>query len=574
MPTRIIPIPDEWVLPGLSDTRDAINAIPAKDAPTRGSLKKGPTFHDLIEDHLTDMQQEILQLSATELVQQIKDGDLTASEVLEAFLPVTAWAHQATGCLSEFFPEEARQRAKELDEKQARNEQLGMLHGLPISIKGHITMEGHRGQNGFALDEEGMEVVEERIRAHKGKLPDDLLALIHKRALTTQPAQRDGVICKILRDQGAVFYCRTVMPQSVMQLDTHSNTYGQTINPHNLALSAGGSSGGEAALVSAKGGVLGVGTDIGGSVRQPCAVTGLWGLRPTVGRIPATSVTPPTMGNALVSSMSGPMCRFPDDMRLWMKAVLAGKPWETDPLIHRLPWREDVLPSTKRLKVGVLRHDGVAQPVAPIRRALDAIVEKLSSHVDLIEVDIGDLGARHWDLIRELYFPDGGQFTRAVAKLGNEDVVPLTEHIISQPQVRMHSQHETWDLTSRRDALKREYLEWVQTQEWDCLLTPACITASARPGTIKYWGYTSVFNLFDAPALVFPTALQTDAQLDSEYDAKHPVSDLSTWDKDARLEYEQHREVLDGVPIGLQVVGRRYEEEELLANMDQLRKYF
>lgn len=128
-------------------------------------------------------------------------------------------------------------------------------------------MEGHRAQNGFALDEESMEEVERRISSYSGSVPAETLALIRKRAALTQPAPADGILCKVLRDQGAVFYCRTTMPQSVMHLDTRSTTYGQTLNPLNLALSAGGSSGGEAALVAAKGGVIGTGTDIGASSR-------------------------------------------------------------------------------------------------------------------------------------------------------------------------------------------------------------------------------------------------------------------------------------------------------------------
>ena len=124
-------------------------------------------------------------------------------------------------------------------------------------------MKNHRAQNGFALDEEDMSTVDERIHHHQDKVPASTLQLIRRRALLTQPAPADGILCQILRDQGAVFYCRTTMPQSVMHLDTRSSVYGQTLNPLNLALSAGGSSGGEAALVAARGSVLGVGTDIG-----------------------------------------------------------------------------------------------------------------------------------------------------------------------------------------------------------------------------------------------------------------------------------------------------------------------
>lgn len=258
--------------------------------------------------------------------------------------------------------------------------------------------------------------------------------------------------------------------------------------------------------------------------------------------------------------MSGPMCRFYEDMSLWMRAVLGGQPWQTDPTVHRLPWRESIhLPA--RVKIGVLRHDGLAHPITPIRRALEDVCAKIQPHVDLIEVDAGDLHIRHWELIRELYYPDGGDFTRALATLGHESLLPLTEHILSRPQVRNRSQHETWDLTSRRDALKKEYLQWYSSQSFDFFLCPASHTTASRPGTIKYWGYTSAFNLFDLPAAVFPTGLHTDVSLDTAYEQQHGLpTDLSEWDEYARKEYEEHRDVMDGMPVGLQLVGKRYEE--------------
>lgn len=421
-------------------------------------------------------------------------------------------------------------------------------------------MAGHRSQNGFAFDELDKDQAEARLRDSAGKHPQDTLDLIRKRSAIANPSDEDGLMCHILREQGAVFYCRTTMPQSVMQLDTRSSTYGQTLNPHNLALSAGGSSGGEAALVAAKGSVIGVGTDIGGSVRQPCAVTGLWGLRATCGRIPTSSVIPPTLGNSLIASMTGPMCRFREDVSLWMQAVLAGQPWLHDPNTYRIPWRLEVkLPG--RLRIGVLHHDGVVRPITPIRRGMQHVLERLREHVDLVEVNVRDLSAASWDLIRELYYPDGGAFTRALADLGQEPLLPLTEHIVSGP-VRNRSQHEMWDLVSRRDALKKQYLKWWQAQKIDFLLCPACATVAPRPGTIKYWGYTSAFNFFDVPGAVFPTGLTADATKDADFEVAETASfkSASKWDQENEDEYVNHRQVFDGAPIGLQIVGQRFEE--------------
>lgn len=149
-----------WRIAGLDDIRTEINAIPASDAAQRASLQKQPSLESLVRDHLTAEESNVLNSSATQLIDRIAAKEvspvtgttclnlsrsasslpahflkLTALEVIDAFLPMASYAQQATGCLSEFFPEEARRRAQELDDKQARGEPLGLLHGLPVSIK-------------------------------------------------------------------------------------------------------------------------------------------------------------------------------------------------------------------------------------------------------------------------------------------------------------------------------------------------------------------------------------------------------------------------------------------------------
>ena len=133
---------------------------------------------------------------------------------------------------------------------------MGPLHGLPISVKEHIGMKGLNCNAGYVSwweDEERSD---------------------------------DAVILKILCKAGCVFYARTTQPQLLMHLETDSNLYGPTVNPYNRTLTAGGSSGGEGALLAMRGSCLGLGTDIGGSVRSPAANCGLYSLRPTALRLP------------------------------------------------------------------------------------------------------------------------------------------------------------------------------------------------------------------------------------------------------------------------------------------------
>lgn len=99
-------------------------------------------------------------------------------------------------------------------------------------------------------------------------------------------ADDDSLILKYLWNAGCVFHARTTEPQLLMHLETSSNLFGTTTNPYNRSLTAGGSSGGESALLALRGSCLGIGTDIGGSIRCPAANCGVYGYKPSSYRLP------------------------------------------------------------------------------------------------------------------------------------------------------------------------------------------------------------------------------------------------------------------------------------------------
>jgi amidase len=96
--------------------------------------------------------------------------------------------------------------------------------------------------------------------------------------------EKDSVLTELLRKAGAVFYVKTSVPQTLMVCETVNNIIGRTTNPRNKNWSCGGSSGGEGAMIGLRGGIIGVGTDIGGSIRIPSAFNFLYGIRPSHGR--------------------------------------------------------------------------------------------------------------------------------------------------------------------------------------------------------------------------------------------------------------------------------------------------
>jgi amidase len=119
--------------------------------------------------------------------------------------------------------------------------------------------------------------------------------------------EEDSVLTALLRKAGAVFYVKTSVPQSLMVCETVNNIIGRTTNPRNKNWSCGGSSGGEGAMIGLRGGIIGVGTDIGGSIRIPSAFNFLYGIRPSHGRMPYGKMANSMEGQETVHSVVGPI---------------------------------------------------------------------------------------------------------------------------------------------------------------------------------------------------------------------------------------------------------------------------
>jgi amidase len=243
--------------------------------------------------------------------------------------------------------------AELLDENYAQSKPLGPLYGLPVSLKDQFHVKNAETTMGYI----GW------IGTFQGK----------KKELKHQNFESELV--RELRQLGAILYVKTAVPHTLMCGETVNNIIGYTENPRNRYLSAGGSSGGEGALIGAHGSVVGFGTDIGGSIRIPAAFNGLYGLRPSAGRFPYEGMANSMDGQNSVLSVVGPLGSTVGALRLVTKGLLSMEPWVYDPLVVEMPWRaeQEVLP--KKMVFGVLRHDGVVSVTPPIRRALDMAVE-------------------------------------------------------------------------------------------------------------------------------------------------------------------------------------------------------
>lgn len=169
-----------------------------------------------------------------------------------------------------------------------------------------------------------------------------------------------------------------------MSGETVNNLYGRTVMPFNRDLSSGGSSGGEGALIGFRGSSLGVGSDIGGSIRIPSAFNGLYGLRPSYHRMPYGGATNSMEGFEAINSVLGPMTTSISALKLFVQAVLAGEPWRYDANASHIPWRQSQYEleehnGGKNLCFGIMWSDGLVKPTPPITRGLKIMKEKLEA---------------------------------------------------------------------------------------------------------------------------------------------------------------------------------------------------
>lgn len=199
-----------------------------------------------------------------------------------------------------------------------------------------------------------------------------------------------------------MLYCKTNLPQSVMTGDSDNNVFGRTLNPRNTRLTAGGSTGGEGALLALRGSILGVGTDIGGSNRVPSVCNGVYGCRPSVGVVPHGGVrdlaVPGTVG---VMSSAGPLATSMRDVSLFLETIMQAETWKYDSTVLSLPWRDRGPKKERPLRVGLVENDGLYTPTPPVRRGLKkaADILRARSDIELVPVTLPDVGQIFQDLL-------------------------------------------------------------------------------------------------------------------------------------------------------------------------------
>lgn len=428
--------------------------------------------------------QHLIQLPAHKLIELIKTKEVSSKEVAKAFLARIQEVNPKLNAVIQLDEKNTLECAKKADLAISRGESLGALHGLPITIKDTIDITGYHNTYGSRL--------------YDSYIP-----------------QYEGTCISRLRAAGAVFLGLTNVPELLSAYESDNLIYGKTNNPYNLNRSAGGSSGGEAAIIAALGSPLGLGSDGGGSIRLPAHYCGIAGIKPTQGLIPLTGVSLPSVGVGCLQPVGtcGPMARFVDDLSLAL-SVLCG-PDGIDPGCPPVVLGDLTRVNISRLKIAYFTDNGITKPSQDI---IDATLNAVHFFADLgaqVEEARPEGIEKTFELHWEPFFTrcDGGDSVSKVFKN-----LPLDQ--VSPLRLQFNQDAKKYHLTTKdfnQRCAEIGLFKWNTYRflnQYDLLICPPCATTAKNHGEcfneVKDFTYTMSFNNSGSPAVVVPFAVSAE----------------------------------------------------------------
>jgi fatty acid amide hydrolase len=491
---------------------------------------------------------DLMNLGATDIAALIARGELSAKEVTEAKIGVI---HQRNPQLNALVAERfdaARREAQQVDARRAKGEALPPLAGVPTTIKDVIDVQGLPSTGGLPTRHD-----------HRAAHDEHAVAL--------------------LKQAGAVVLGKSNVAQVLIFVETDNPLHGRCNHPADAARTPGGSSGGEAALLAAGCSALGLGTDIGGSVRVPAAFCGIASIKPTAGRLPDTGRLSVPIGQLGVQSQLGPMARRVADVELALRVLNPG---------HLVLPSSDTV-DVSRLRVGVYERDGVFAPSPGVRRAVREAAAALKAAgatvVDFTVPDpqeaqaiffgslTGDGGAglkrllrgnrkdpRVFQLIASLGLP--GPLRRLVGGLAGAAGQRHLCALLAAAGER--SADALWQLAESQIDYRLRFARAMDKSDagpLDLLISPPAATPAFTHGATKDLGlpgvYTSLYNVLGFPAGVVPMT-----QVRAGEESDRPVSKDLAEKAAAKVEAGSA-----GLALGVQVAGRPWAEHQVLAAM-------
>ena len=454
-------------------------------------------------------KEDICFMPAFEMREKIKSQELSSIEITETIIERIKKINPIINAYCTPTFDLARETAEKADEAVKRSEKLGLLHGIPTSIKDLMQTKGIRTTYG-------------------SKLYEDFI-----------PEQDDVAVQRLIAS-GCVILGKTNTPEFGSIALTNNKLFGETKTPWDIERNSGGSSGGAASSVASGIGPLALGSDGGGSIRVPSSCCGVYGLKPTFGRIPSY----PRIGIAF-SSMDhyGPIVRYVKDAALMLNVMKGHHPADNnsfpDDDIDYVKILED---KPKKLKIGYSMTLGYGKALEEeVKESVLKGVQKFEQFD--WEVEEADLKIRNPESSYKTLVSIG--YAYDLQKDYNNRIEDLSPDLIGS--IRLGLDNSSMNIGKAREQRKQVYEVMYQYfKHYDVLITPTLPCPAIKPGwletgttfptigkkplSIMTWmTYTYPFNMTGLPAASIPSGWSS--------------SDL---------------------PIGMQIVGKRYDEKTVL----------
>ncbi|UMM29832.1 hypothetical protein L5515_011995 [Caenorhabditis briggsae] len=500
-------------------------------------------------------------LDFIQLQNELQKGTVTCVEAVRTYFHKAILAHEKTNAVTCFILE-ADQQAEELDEKAKQASYVKPpMFGVPLSLKECLKVKGYDTTRGFVQD-------------------------------AYRPATEDSIQIEHYKKLGLIPFCQTNVPQSLLSYNCSNPLFGTTTNPFDSTRTCGGSSGGEGALIGGRGSIIGIGTDVGGSVRIPCHFTGTAGIKPSKMRFAHRGGGASVPGKPMIDANDGPMAQDVKANVEFLRNVWGDIDFQSDrdPYCPPVHWNESLYSSEKKLRVGYYIDDGWFTPTPALQRA----VLESKKHLENAGHTVIPFYPPRLTKVMQLYFRavclDGGQYV--LNKLLKDIIEPTirfqvtlwmvptwVQRILSYPvslvfprmAVLMQSlTRDTFELREAYadiEAYREEYVGMMMKDNLDVILCPASVMPAPQHDipskVVSGVSYTCLYNLLDFGAGVVPVTTV------SKSDEEKLINEYPETDKWYQTVKKATIGAI-GMPIGVQVAAPPFREEAVLRTMREI----
>lgn len=446
--------------------------------------------------------------TATSMARLVREKQISPVELIAAHLSRIERLNPRLNAITYLDVEGALAQARASEEAVTRGEEIGPLHGVPITIKSSIDVKGMKCECGSRLREGHV-------------------------------SERDAPLVAKLRNAGAIILGTTNVPDLLMAYESDNLLYGRTNSPWDLERTPGGSSGGESAAIAAGLSAAGFGSDGGGSVRVPAHFSGIYGLKPTPGVIPRTGHWPACLGPSAFLGLVGPMARSVDDLELLLRHTAATE--YHDPSSAPVSVERPSEAQLRGTRIGWFTDNGIV-PVTPETKATVECAAKLLSGAGFAVEPYQPSGveAAH-EVWWTLFGVAGATLVKPLAAGREDELHPVTRELLAGSAETSAMTYEAFlNAWVTRDRLRSKLLGQMET--YPILLSPVAAVSAFRHGErgwrvgdidvpySKAFSYSTIYNLLGNPAAAVPVGRSA-----------------------------------QGLPIGVQIIGRPFEDALVVA---------